>query len=85
MADKPKLVRVREPGKCALLNPETGSHEVPDPTVSYSADHPLVKAHPWAFGSDEEVHAEREAAAAVDSVQIERAVAIPGQRRNVRR
>ena len=82
-------LRVREPGKHALLNPDTGLHETPAPGQQYSPDHPLVRAHRWAFGSDEEIAAEQEAARNVTSVRIadvvEQATANPGEKRRVGR
>lgn len=84
-----KYVRVREPGKHALLNPESGLHMTPKADEEFPADHPLVKAHPWAFGSDEDIRAERDAASRVTSVPIdapvERATRAPGERRQTRR
>jgi hypothetical protein len=84
-----EYLRVREPGKHALLNPETGLHETPKGDTQFAADHPLVKAHPWAFGTEEEIAAEREAARNVTSVPIEppveQATRAPGERRTTRR
>lgn len=82
------FLRVREPGKHAILNPESGLHEVPDPRAQYTTEHPLVKAAPWAFGTDEEIAAEAEAARNVREVpqpQVEQATAAPGEKRTVRR
>jgi hypothetical protein len=81
-------LRVREPGKHALLNPETGLHETPRPDGQFAEDHPLVKAHRWAFGTEAEIAAEREAAANVTSVPIEpveQATNAPGEKRTARR
>lgn len=84
-----RYLRVREPGKHALLNPDTGLHVTPKPDEEFPEDHPLVKAHSWAFGTDEDIRAEREAARNVTSVPIdapvERATRAPGERRQTRR
>ena len=83
-----KFMRVREPGKHAIYNPVSGLHEVPNPATRYPGDHPLVKAAPWAFGTEEELALEVEVAARVTSVpqpQVEQATANPGEKRTVRR
>ncbi len=83
-----KFLRVRTPGQHAILNPETGLHEVPDPAAQYTEQHPLVKAAPWAFGTDEEIAAAADAARArteVPQPQVEQATAAPGEKRQVRR
>lgn len=89
MADSTtRYLRIREPGKHALLNPETGLHETPKPDAQFTADHPLVQAHGWAFGTDEEIGAEQEEARNVTSVPIEpveQATAAPGEKRAARR
>ena len=81
------FLRVREPGKHAILNPETGLHETPDPTMQYTSSHPLVKAAPWAFGTDEEIAAAADARRNIASVPqpVEAATANPGERRTTRR
>lgn len=84
------FLRVREPGKHAILNPESGLHEVPDPRAQYTTEHPLVKAAPWAFGTDEEIASEADAARNVREVPqpvapVEAATANPGEKRAVRR
>lgn len=84
----PEYLRIREPGKHALLNPESGLHETPKGDVQFTADHPLVKAHPWAFGTEEEIAAAKDEAMAVTSVPIEpveQATAAPGEKRATRR
>jgi hypothetical protein len=82
-------VRVRAAGKHAILNPSTGMHEVPDPTVVYASDHPLVQAAPWAFATDEELAREAAARAAGNSSvpvpQVEQATSAPGEKRSVGR
>lgn len=83
-----KFLRVREPGKHAILNPESGLHEVPDRGTQYTADHPLVRAAPWAFASEEQIAEEAEAAANVREVPqppVEQATAAPGEKRATRR
>jgi hypothetical protein len=81
-------LRVRAPGKHALLNPETGLHESPGIDDRFAPNHPLVKAHRWAFGTDAEIAAEVAEAQAVTSVRIadvEQATAAPGEKRATRR
>lgn len=81
-------LRVKNPGAVAILNPVTGLHEVPDPSQQYEADHPLVQAARWAFATEDEIAAERDAVASRTSVplgEVEQATAAPGERRNVRR
>ena len=83
-----RLLRVREPGKHALLNPETGLHETPRADAQYAPDHPLVKAHAWAFATDDEIAADKEAERNVTSVPIEpveQATSAPGEKRATRR
>lgn len=75
---------VRFKGGVILRHPDTGQPFVPS-TDPIEENDPLVKAHRWAFASDEEVAAEIEAARSVDSVQIERATAAPGEKRTTRR
>ena len=67
MAEK---FRVREPGKYALLNPETGLHECPGLDDRYAPHHPLVKAHPWAFATDVELAAKVAEDRSVTAVRI---------------
>lgn len=74
-------VRVREP--VALLDPETGAHVVPRAGQVFADNDPLVKAHRWAFTSDEEALANKREF--VESVPIERATANPGERRTTKR
>lgn len=78
-----KLVRVKPPA-CAIRHPEHGELVVPNPAQAYSADDPLVLAHPWQFETD----AEREARGPeqpVTEVVIEQGTARPGERRGTRR
>jgi len=75
-------LRVREPGKHALLNPETGVHVTPKPEEEFTEDHPLVRAHPWAFGTDEEIRASSNS---LPIEPVEQATRAPGERRAVPR
>lgn len=87
MASKPK-VRVRQPGQHALYEPESGVHMTPRIDEYFEQDHPLVKAHPWAFGTDaelaERVHADQQVTS-VPVPQVEQATAAPGEKRATRR
>lgn len=90
MADtpKPEKVRVRNPGHHALYNPVTGLHETPGINDRFDRNHPLVKTHPWAFATDDELAVQAAADRARTSVQIggvEAATAAPGERRATRR
>lgn len=84
MSAKPR-VRVRHPGQHALYDPAAGMHITPKIDEYFEPDHPLVKAHGWAFGTDAELAAEVEADRQVDSVPIEAATAAPGEKRATRR
>jgi hypothetical protein len=78
-------LRVREPGKHALLNPETGLHESPGMDDRFAPNHPLVKAHRWAFASDAELADKAEsdrkvtAVRVADAEPVETTEATPGQ------
>jgi hypothetical protein len=78
-------LRIREPGKHALLNPITGLHESPGLNDRFDADHPLVKAHGWAFATEAEIAAQAEvdrtitAVRVVDAEPVETTEATPGQ------
>lgn len=72
-------VRVRPPA-CALRHPEHGEMVVPNPAQAYRTDDPLVLAFPWQFGTDDEIEAEKDAAAAVESVTIPRKRAPRGRK-----
>jgi hypothetical protein len=78
-------LRIREPGKHALLNPETLNHESPGINDRFDVDHPLVQAHRWAFGTDAELAAKAEDDRKVTAVRIsdlapvETTEAAPGQ------
>lgn len=74
-------VRLREP--VAIYDAELGAHVVPKPTDYYDEKDPLVKAHPWAFASDEELSAQP--MGIMESVQIEQATAEPGEKRSTRK
>jgi hypothetical protein len=78
-------LRVREPGKHALLNPVTGLHESPGLDDRFDVDHPLVKAFRWAFATEAEIAAQAEvdrtitAVSIVDASPVETTEATPGQ------
>jgi hypothetical protein len=78
-------LRIREPGKHALLNPETLNHESPGIDDRFDADHPLVKAHGWAFATEAEIAAKVDddrhvtAVSVVDASPVETTEAAPGQ------
>lgn len=75
---------VRPRGGVILIDPETnapiGAFE-----EMYESDHPLVKAYRWAFASDEELAAEKDAQRPVESVSLERATKRPGEKRTTKR
>jgi hypothetical protein len=75
---------VRPRGGVILRHPETGSPYVPADELIDESD-PLVKAHRWAFVSDEEAAEEAAAARQVESVVVESATKRPGQKRNTGR
>lgn len=79
-----KTLRVRPGAASAVLHPQTGVHVVPDPSVPYGTDDPLVRAYPWLFGTEEEI-AGVLSEPAVESVPIETATRAPGQKRPGRR
>lgn len=84
---KPK-VRVKRPGQSALFNAETGAYETPKIDEYFDQDHPLVRQHPWAFGTDAEIAQLVEVEQSRTSVpipQVEAATAAPGERRATRR
>lgn len=69
-------VRAREP--LAVRDPEVeGLLQNLDPAKPYADNHPLVKAYPWAFVSDEELAAEHG--------PVEAATRAPGEKRATRR
>lgn len=78
-----KYLRVKQPA-CALRHPEHGGMVVPDPSIPWRSDDPLVKAYPWQFGSDDEIGADRDEPPPA-SVEIEQATRAPGERRRTRR
>lgn len=75
---------VRPRGGVILLHPETNAPYVPADELIDETD-PLVKAHRWAFMSDEEAADERASATPVESVSIESATKRPGQKSTARR
>lgn len=80
-------MRVRERYKhepCALLDPASGAHIVPDPTRQYADDDPMVLNAPWYFIAEGE--AEEPQAESVRIADVEQATRAPGEkRRTVRR
>jgi hypothetical protein len=78
-------LRVRDPGKHALLNPVTHLHESPGVDDRFAPNHPLVKAHRWAFATDSELadqaEADRKVTAVrvVDAQPVETTEAAPGE------
>lgn len=80
----PKLVRVRgDLSATALIDPESGFHVTPQQGEVYEESHPLVKAHRWAFETDEE--AEARLAQPKGEIVVERATAKPGEKRATKR
>ena len=82
-----EVLRAR-PGKMGAYNVPGIGFEVPDPARAYTADDPIVKAFPEAFGPEGEVAAEQREAREVSSIAIprveqpvERATRAPGERR----
>jgi hypothetical protein len=69
---------------CALLDPNSGAHIVPDPTRQYADDDPLVLNARWYFVREgEEDVVERDSVRIADVV--EQATANPGEKRQTRR
>lgn len=53
-----KKLRVKPwEGACTILHPLTEQHVVPDRSLYYTPDDPLVRAHGWLFATDEEIKA----------------------------
>ena len=79
-----KYVRAR--GGVILIDKESGAPVVPAAGEMYEASHPIVKAHPDAFMSEEDAFSEQEAARLVPptEVAVEEATANPGERRPVK-
>lgn len=74
---KPRKFRVKDPGQAAVYFQATGQYEVPNPSVTYDADHYMVQEAPWLF-SEEGRAAEPERR---DAVAIETATRRPGEKR----
>jgi hypothetical protein len=85
MTTRKPRVRVRQPGQYALYEPEAGIHVTPKIDEYFDQDHPLVKAHPWAFGTDAELAEQVQAERQQTSVAVEQATAAPGEKRATRR
>lgn len=88
--DQPPQVLRARPGHLAAYNVPGQGFQVPDPARAYSADDPIVKAFPDAFGPEAEVAAEQREAREQTSVVIprvpqpdpvERATRGPGEKR----
>ena len=79
-----KYVRARK-GTPALLHPDTGLLVVPSPDTPVADSDPLVKAHKWAFVSDEDLAAEAEQGARSHGPVVEQATASPGEKRTTKR
>jgi len=76
--------RVREQYKAnpaAIYIPAAGGHVVPDPSLRYEDDDPIVVAAPWYFIDEGQV----EDTSVPTEVPIEAATAAPGQKRATRR
>lgn len=60
MAEVVKFVRVKPP-VCALRHPDPDVQDwvVPNPSLPYRADDPLVLAYPWQFQSDDDLTPEQ--------------------------
>lgn len=79
-------MRVREYYKsnpCALLDPKSGAHIVPDPSAQYADNDPLVLNAPWYFIAEGET--EVTSVESVDIAEIEQATAAPGEKRTTRK
>ncbi|WP_157251113.1 hypothetical protein [Nonomuraea typhae] len=79
-------MRVRERYKaepCALLDPKSGAHIVPDPTRQYADDDPVVLNAPWYFIAEGEQ--DEPAPDSVRIAEVEQATTAPGERRTTRR
>jgi hypothetical protein len=82
--------RVREKYKanpCALFDPSSGAHIVPDPTKQYGDEEPLVLSAPWYFVDEGQAEDTEVASVAIADVQaeIEQATAAPSEKRPTRR
>jgi len=69
---------------CALYDPRSGAHIVPDPSKQYADDDPMVLSAPWYFATEGEVAPERPDSVRIEA-PVERATAAPGEKRNTRR
>jgi hypothetical protein len=80
-----KYVRAR--GGVILIDKESGAPIVPSAGEMFESSHPIVKAHPDAFISEEDAFSEQEAARLVPPTEIavEEATANPGERRSTKR
>lgn len=81
-------VRIRHPGQHALYDASSGTHFTPRIDEYFEEDHPLVRQHRWAFGSDAEIAEQVQADQRRTSVpipQVEAATANPGEKRMTKR
>lgn len=69
---------------CALLDPASGAHIVPDPTRQYADDDPLVLNATWYFVREGEAEVTGRESVPIAEV-IEQATANPGEKRATRR
>jgi hypothetical protein len=69
---------------CALLDPKSGAHIVPDPTRQYADDDPLVLNASWYFVREGEVEVTERESVPIAEV-VEQATANPGEKRRVGR
>lgn len=79
-------MRVRERYRhepCALLDPASGAHIVPNPTSQYAEDDPMVLNAPWYF--IREGVSEEPASDSVRISDVEQATRAPGEKRATRR
>ena len=60
---------------CALLDPQSGGHRVPDAGIKYADSDPLVAAFPWYFVADGEEEAGLPTAVRI--ADVESATAVP--------
>ncbi len=65
------IYRVKSGTQAAVYVDELKSMVVLDPALTYSANDPVVKEHPWAFQRDSDVES-----------GVEQATAAPGERRS---
>lgn len=79
------MAKFARPQPAALRHPETDTYVIPQPGVAYDDKDPLVKAHPWAFVSADELDALERPDQFPESVPIESATRAPGEKRTTKR